>query len=125
MQVIVLPFFFANSGWVRQRHTSLGFLLLGFVLLLALIGGALSIVINVRSLLSVCVGVISSRALFDSGAMQGYRGGQLDPYLQTLRIFFIVMLLLPVIPYTAVFVLFALKKTSFFHYRYTRLSPSP
>jgi hypothetical protein len=49
--------------------------------------------------------------------VQGYQVGQLDPYLQTLRIFFFVVLLLPIIPYTVVFVLFMLKKTSFFHYR--------
>lgn len=91
--VIVLPFFFANSGWVRQKHASFGFLLLGLLLLLAMIAAALGIIIN------------------------GYQVGQFDPYLQTLRLFFFVVLLLPIIPYTVVFVLFALKKTSFFHYR--------
>jgi hypothetical protein len=45
----------------------------------------------------------------------------LDPYLQTLRIFLVVMLLLPVIPYTITFALFLLKKTQFFHYRYARI----
>ncbi len=114
----MLPFFFANSGWVRQKHASFGFLLLGLLLLLAMIAAALGIIINVCARTTPHArdrahGTPPTSVLF----VQGYQVGQLDPYLQTLRIFFFVVLLLPIIPYTVVFVLFMLKKTSFFHYR--------